>query len=140
MKKIIATFPFLILLPVLIACRNKTVTLLSKQWDCVQVENIIPPGTQLLTAKDSADAEKLKSLLQNLSWTFKNNMRYECAVNGRVTVQGKYGLLENDRVLQCISKTTKTSNRYIIKSLTAGELVLSGNAENTNLVLHFRSH
>lgn len=140
MKKIFTIFPFFIVALVFIACRNKTVTLLTKKWDCVQVENIVPPGTKLLSAKDSANAEKLKSLLQTLSWTFTKHMRYECALNDRVTVQGKYGLLENDKILQCTSKATKTINRYVIRSLTADELVLSGNAENTNLVLHFRSH
>ena len=67
-------------------------------------------------------------------------MSYECAVNSRVTVQGKYELLEDDKIMICTPESGNSSNRYIIKSLTADELVLEGNAENTNVVLHFRTH
>ena len=122
------------------SCRNKTVVLLSKRWDCMQVDNIVPPNSKMLSAKDSANAEQLKALLQSLNWTFKNNMRYECAINDRVTVQGKYELLENDKIIICTPESKFSSNRYIIKSLTADELVLTGNAENTNVVLHFKPH
>ena len=122
------------------SCRNKTVVLLSKRWDCMQVDNIVPPNSKMLSAKDSANAEQLKALLQSLNWTFKNNMRYECAINNRVTVQGKYELLENDKIIICTPESKISSNRYIIKSLTADELVLTGNAENTNVVLHFKPH
>jgi len=135
--------PFLFLffvLAIFSACRNKTVVLLSKRWDCMQVDNIVPPNSKMLSAKDSANAEQLKALLQSLNWTFKNNMRYECAINDRVTVQGKYELLENDKIIICTPESKFSSNRYIIKSLTADELVLTGNAENTNVVLHFKPH
>jgi hypothetical protein len=57
-----------------------------------------------------------------------------------VTVQGKYELLENDKIIICTPASENGSNRYIIKSLTADGLVLEGNAENTNVVLHFRPH
>jgi hypothetical protein len=124
----------------LFSCHNKTVELLAKKWDCVQVDNIVPANTKMLSAKDSADSEQLKILLQSINWTFKNNMSYECAVNSRVTVQGKYELLENDKIIICTPASENGSNRYIIKSLTAEELVLEGNAENTNVVLHFRLH
>ena len=120
------------------SCHNKTVELLAKKWDCVQVDNIVPPNAKMLSAKDSADSEQLKTLLQSINWTFKSNMSYECAVNSRVTVQGKYELLENDKIIICTPESENGSNRYIIKSLTADELVLEGNAENTNVVLHFR--
>ena len=106
----------------------------------MQVDNMVPPGTKMLSSKDSADSEQLKTLLQSLNWTFKNNMRYECAVNDRATVKGKYELLENDKILICTPESKISTNRYIIKSLTADELVLAGNAENTNVVLHFRPH
>ncbi len=122
------------------SCRNKTVILLTKKWDCVQVDNIVPPNTKMLTAKDSADAEQVKMLLLSLNWTFKDRMKYECALNDRVTVQGKYELLENDKMLVCTSESKSSINRYIIKSLTADELVLAGNAENQNVVLHFKPH
>jgi hypothetical protein len=140
MKKLIPYFIFFFVLIFFSACRNKTVVLLTKKWDCVQADNIVPPNTKMRSAKDSLESEQLKALLQSISWTFKNNMRYECAVNDRVTVKGKYELFEKDKVIICTPESKNSSNRYIIKSLTADELVLSGNAENTNVVLHFRPH
>jgi hypothetical protein len=139
MKKLIPLFLVFFVL-IFSACRNKTVVLLTKKWDCVQADNIVPPGTKMLSAKDSANLEKLNLVLQSINWTFKNNMRYECAVGDRVTVKGKYEVLENDKVIICTPESKNSSNRYIIKSLTADELVLAGNAENTNVVLHFRPH
>ena len=121
------------------SCRNKTVLLLTKQWDCVQVENIIPPNAKLLSAKDSADAEQLKILLTSLSWTFKKNMKYECAVSNRITSEGRYELIQEDKIMLCTDENNNTK-RYIIKAISENELVLSGNAENTNLVMHFRPH
>jgi hypothetical protein len=140
MKKLIYILPFLILVFSLTACRNKNVILLTKQWDCVQVDNIVPPDAKGLTAKDSANAEQVKALLLGLNWTFKDRMKYECALNDRVMVQGKYELQENDKILVCTPGSGNSINRYIIKSLTADELVIAGNAENTNVVLHFRPH
>lgn len=137
MKKLI---PILILVFSLTACRNKTVILLTKKWDCVQVENIVPPDAKGLTAKDSLNAQQVKELLLNLNWTFKDRMKYECALSDRITVQGKYELQGNDKLLICKPKSGSSINRYIIKSLTEDELVLTGNAENTNVVLHFRPH
>lgn len=122
------------------SCRNKTVILLTKKWDCVQVENIVPPNTKNLTAKDSVNAEQVKILLLSLNWTFKDRMKYECALNDRITVQGKYELQGNDKILVCTPESKNSMNRYIIKTLTADELVLAGNAENQNLVLHFKPH
>lgn len=140
MKNIIPLFLFLFVLIVFSSCHNKTVELLAKKWDCVQVDNIVSPNTKMLSAKDSADSEQLKMLLQSINWTFKNNMSYECAVNDRITAQGKYELLEDDKIIICTPESGNSSNRYIIKSLTADELVLAGNAENTNVVLHFKPH
>lgn len=140
MKNIIPLFLFLFVLIVFSSCHNKTVELLAKKWDCVQVDNIVSPNTKMLSAKDSADSEQLKMLLQSINWTFKNNMSYECAVNDRITAQGKYELLEDDTIIICTPESGNSSNRYIIKSLTADELVLAGNAENTNVVLHFKPH
>ena len=140
MKRIIL---LLFLFPMLIffsACHNKTVALLAKKWDCTQVDNIVPPNSKLLTATDSANLEKLKIVLQSINWTFRDNMQYECAVGDRITVQGKYELLENDKIIICMPESGNSSNRYIIKSLSADELVLGGNAENTNVVLHFKPH
>jgi hypothetical protein len=140
MKKSIPILLFFFVLIFFSACRNKTVVLLTKKWDCVQVENIVAPNAKMLSAKDSANTEDIKALMQSINWTFKNNMRYECALNERITVQGKYELLENDKIMICTPASEISRNRYIIKSLTADELVLAGNAENTNLVLHFRPH
>jgi len=115
--------------------------LLNKKWDCVQVENIVPPNSKMLSSTDSANAEKLKALLLSLNWTFKDRMKYECALNDRVTVQGKYDLLENGKILVCSPDSKNAvNNRYIIKSLTEDELVLSGSAQDANLVLHFKPH
>ena len=122
------------------SCRNKTVILLTKKWDCVQVDNIVPPNTKMLTEKDSADAEQVKMLLLSLNWTFKDRMKYECALNDRVTVQGKYELQGNDKILVCTPESKNSINRYIIKTLTADELVLAGNADNINVVLRFKPH
>ncbi len=124
---------------IIISCRNKTVVLLTKKWDCVQVDNIVPPDQKFLSKKDSVDADQLKTLLQSLSWTFKNNMRYECSINGRVTVEGKYELLEDDKIMICTPKSANVTNRYIIKSITENELTLIGNADNSNVILHFQS-
>jgi hypothetical protein len=140
MKKLIPLFFLSFVLIFFNSCRNKAVLLITKKWHCVEVDNIVSPNTKSLSSTDSANLEKLKLLLQSISWTFKNNMRYECAVNDQVTVQGKYELLENDKLLVCTTESKNSINRYIIKSLTANELVLAGNAENTNVVLHFKPH
>jgi hypothetical protein len=140
MKKLI---PLLLLFFVMIffsSCRNETVILLTKKWDCVQVDNLVEPNTKNLTAKDSANEEQLKSVLLTLNWTFKDRMKYECALNDRVTVEGKYELQGNDKILVCTPESKNSINRYIIKTLTADELVLAGNAENQNVVLHFKPH
>ena len=140
MKKLIPLFLLFFVLMFLGACRNKTVVLLTKRWDCMQVDNIVPPNTKNLTAIDSINAEQVKALLLTLNWTFKNNMRYECATGDRITVQGKYELMADDKIMVCTPESKISSNRYIIKSLTADELILAGNAENTNVVLHFKPH
>lgn len=139
MKKIISLLSFLFLMIFFSSCLNKTVELLAKRWDCVQVDNIVTPNT-MLSVKDSADSEQLKMLLQSLNWTFKKNMSYQCAINDRITVEGKYELLEDGKIMVCTPASENSSNRYIIKTLTAEELVLAGNANNTNVVLHFRPH
>ena len=140
MKTIIPLFLLFFVLIHFSSCRNKTVILLTKKWDCVQVENIVPPNTKMLTAKDSINAEQVKMLLLTLNWTFKDRMKYECALNDQVTVQGKYELQVNDKILVCTPESKNSMNRYIIKTLTADELVLAGNADNQNVVLHFKPH
>ncbi len=113
--------------------------LLSKKWDCVQVDNIVPPGSKFLSPKDSSDAEQLKTILLSLKWTFKDRMKYECELNGKTMVHGKYDLIEGDKILLCKpDESNNIVNRYIIRSLTEDELILNGSAENANLVLHFK--
>jgi hypothetical protein len=140
MNKLICIILVFIPLIFFSSCQNKTVQLLSKKWDCVQADNIVPPGTKFQSPQDSADAVQLQSVVQSLNWTFKSNMSYECAVNSRVTVQGKYELLENDKILVCTPASYTGINRYVIKSLTENELILSGSAENASVVLHFKPH
>jgi len=120
------------------SCQNKTVQLLTKKWDCVQVENIVPPDTKFQSSEDSVNFIKLQSVLQSLSWTFKNSMEYECAVGNRITVQGRYELSEKDKILICTPESNNTVNRYVINVLTENNLVLSTNSNNINLVLHFK--
>ena len=140
MKKIIQLIFLFSILIFISACHNKTVDILAKKWDCMQVDNIVPPNSKFLTATDSANLEKLKLVLQSINWTFKTNMSYECAVGDRITVQGKYELLEADKIILCTPESGNSNNRYVIKLLTPDELILTGTAENTNVVLHFKPH
>ena len=124
----------------LTACQNKTVHLLTKKWECVQVENIIPPNTKFQSPQDSANSIQLQTLLQSFNLTFKNNMRYECAIGSRVTVKGKYELMENDKIIVCTPESKNNINSYSIKVLTENELVLRSLTDNSNLVLHFKPY
>jgi hypothetical protein len=122
------------------SCHDKKIKLIAKKWDCVKVENLIPPDLQIKTAKDSASALQLQSMLQSLSWTFSENMEYECTVGGRTVIHGTYGLRENETVLICTPITKKSNNYYRINTLTEDDLVLRGNASGIPLVLHFKPH
>ncbi|HQW84781.1 MAG TPA: hypothetical protein PK987_09980, partial [Ferruginibacter sp.] len=74
-----------------------------------------------------------------LSWTFKDNFQYTCSVGNKITVEGSYQLTGNDdKILVLTSHSGNSINRYTITTLTESELTLNGNAENTNLVLHFK--
>ena len=140
MKKVVHIFLFFISVILFNSCRNKTVLLLTKKWECLQVENIIPPNTKFQSPQDSANAVQLQTLLQSLNWTFKNNMRYECAIGSRVTVKGKYELMENDKIIVCTPESKNNINSYSIKVLTENELVLRSLTDNSNLVLHFKPY
>ena len=124
----------------LISCRNKTVVLLTKKWECVQVENIIPSNTKFQSPQDSANSRQLQILLQSLNWTFKTKMRYDCAIGSRVTVSGKYELMENDKIIICTPQSKNNINSYSIKVLSENELVLKSLTDNSNLVLHFKPY
>lgn len=120
------------------SCHNKSIDLISKKWNCVQVENILPPNAKFLSSQDSIDAIRLQTLLKSINWTFFNSLTYECEVNNNITVKGTYEIDEKDRTLVLTPNSRNNINRYIINSLTGNELVLSGSAENKKLVLHFR--
>lgn len=138
MNKLTAILLFFIALFFFFSCRNKTIELLTKKWECVQVENIIPPDTKFQSPEDSANHVQLQELLKTISWTFKNNMKYECAAGSRITVKGKYELLENDKILVCTPESKNNTNSYSIKVLTENELVLRSLTDNSNLVLYFK--
>ena len=136
------TIPLLIGIPMIFflgSCENKTVQLLSKKWDCIKVENLNTPTKGFESLEDSINTVQLHSVLESLSWTFTNTMEYECAVAGRVAVRGTYELTDDEKVLICTPLTRNTVNRYTIKTLTEYDLVLSSNASNSPLVLHFKS-
>lgn len=138
MQKIIITCCILLFIVCLVACRNETVKLLSGKWDCVQVENVIPPDARGLTKQDSAYAEELKTLLLSFSWTFKKNMGFECAVNERITLQGKYELLRDDKMLLLKPANNAAEKRYFIRMLTENDLVISESMEKTAMLLRFK--
>ncbi len=122
------------------SCQERSIKLISKKWDCVKVENFLPSDLQITNAKDSANALQLQSMLQSLSWTFSDNMEYECAVNGRAITHGTYGLRDNETVLLCTPDTKNNVNRYIIQTLTEDGLVLRGSTTGIPLTLHFKPH
>jgi len=130
----------LLTISLLSSCQNKSVQLLSKKWDCVHVENLVPKDMQFQSAADSINNRQLQSVLQSLSWTFNNAMEYECAIDSRTTVKGTYEIQDDDKTLVCIPETKNSINVYLINALTENELILSSNINNSRLVLHFRPH
>jgi hypothetical protein len=122
----------------LVSCRNETIKLISKKWDCVNVENLLPPGQLMRTAQDSSNVMQMQNLVGSLSWTFNEELEYSCSVSGRVLVRGTYQLMGDDKVLVCTPSTKNNINRYVIHSLNENELVLKSNANNTAVVLYFK--
>jgi len=122
------------------SCQSKTKQLLVKKWDCVKIENLAPVDANLFSKEDSAAAEKIKTALQLLTWTFNTDNTYQCSVGGRITVQGTYGIAEDNKNLTCISSTKNTTNSYFITLLTENEMVLTGTGTAVPLILHFRPH
>ncbi|HMK03532.1 MAG TPA: hypothetical protein VK489_05050 [Ferruginibacter sp.] len=131
---------WLLLLTIIIfsSCRNKTIQLLSKKWDCVSAENLVPPGQKFQNAQDSVNAIQLQNLVGALSWTFNEDLEYACAVSGRVVVRGTYELMDDEKVLICTPSTRNNINRYVINTLTENDLVLKSNTNNTPIILHFK--
>jgi hypothetical protein len=124
----------------LLSCQNKTKQLLAKKWDCVHIENLAPVDADVFSKEDSAAAEKVKTALQLLTWSFNPDNTYQCSVDGHITVQGTYGIDEDNKNLTCISSTKNSSNNYIITLLTENELVLMGTGTAVPLILHFKPH
>lgn len=122
------------------SCRNKTVALLSKKWDCVKIENLDLGDPRFQSPEDSLNNIQLQSVLESLNWTFRENGEYECAVAGKVTINGTYELLDKGKTLVCTPETKNSVNRYTINNLTEYSLVLTSAANNSPLVLHFKPH
>lgn len=140
MKRSLLIFLFILLSVLVYSCRNESVHLLTKKWECVQVDNIIPPGINFTSPEDSVNAIQLQALVRSINWTFKNNMRFECAVGGRIMLKGRYELQESDKVLVCISESKNSINRYHITVLSENELVLKSFSGYNGLVLHFKPY
>ncbi|MBK6634186.1 MAG: hypothetical protein IPG38_07575 [Chitinophagaceae bacterium] len=140
MKRSLPICLFFLLSAIIYSCRNESVHLLTKKWECVQVENIIPPGINITSPEDSVNAIQLQALVRSINWTFKNNMRFECAVGDRITLKGRYELQESDKMLVCISESKNSINRYHISVLSENELVLKSISGYNGLVLHFKPY
>lgn len=136
------SFTLLIVFTIILfsSCRNKTVVLLSKKWDCVKIENLDLGDPRFQSQQDSLSNIQLQSVLESLNWTFSTNGEYECAVAGNVTINGTYELLDKGKTLVCTPETKNSINRYTINSLTEYSLVLSSATNNSPLVLHFKPH
>jgi len=104
----------------------------------VRVENLLPADQRFQNAQDSTNAIELQNLAGSLSWTFNNDLKYECAVSGNVVVRGTYELMDGEKILVCTPSTKNNINRYIINTLTENDLVLKSTANAAPLVLHFK--
>jgi hypothetical protein len=124
---------------ILSSCQNKTKLLLAKKWDCVKVENLAPVNKNFLNHEDSLVTAQLETALQNLSWQFNTDNRYQCSTMGTVTAKGIYFISDDGKEIICTT-TLNNNNRYAIITLTEMELVLSGYTSSVPVVLHFRAH
>lgn len=120
------------------SCQSKTQELLTKKWDCIKVENLDLGNERFQDQQDSVNNLKLMATLETLTWTFKDNHEYECAIGSRVTVKGTYGLTEDGKTIICTPDTKNSVNRYAITTLTDNDMLLS--TGNPPLVLHFKPH
>ena len=96
------------------SCQNKTEQLLTKKWDCIKVENLDLANERYQSPEDSASTVQLISALESLSWTFKEDHAYECAIGNRTTVKGTYGIMEDGKTIVCTPDTKNAVNRYAI--------------------------
>ena len=141
MKKSLILFPsgLLLLTLVLLSCQSKTKQLLTKKWDCVQVENLAPLSDKIISSQDSLVAMHMTNALKNLQWNFKNNMEYECSTGGMITAKGSFNFTIDEKSIICTSATGNVAI-YDIIELTEYELVLKNLMENVNIVLHFTAN
>ncbi|MFN8244209.1 MAG: hypothetical protein U0X40_09190 [Ferruginibacter sp.] len=123
----------------LLSCNNPHTALISKKWDCVAVDNLEEKENHFLSKEDSVTALSIRQSLQSLSWTFTKNNSYECRVGGRLAVAGTYQLLDNGKTLICRPASGNTINAYRVNTLTETEMVLTGNAAEKNIVMHFKA-
>ena len=141
MKKSFLLFQagLLLLTFVLLSCQSKTKQLLTKKWDCVQVENLVPLSDKIISSQDSLVAMRMTNALKNLQWNFKNNMEYECSTGGMITAKGTFSFTIDKKSIICTS-TTGNVAIYDIVQLTEDELILKNLMENVNIVLHFTAN
>jgi hypothetical protein len=140
MKKIASLCIILATAATFVSCKDATLSLLCKKWDCVKVDNLDPVPKHFSSPEDSVATMNMQQALSTLSWTFNENKEYQCSVDGRVTTSGSYGLLDKGKTLVCTSGSTKTINIYSISTLTEDDLVLSNRSGNANIVMHFKPH
>lgn len=122
------------------SCQDKTVNLLSKRWDYERIENVDTARHKFISVEDSVADANMRTAMQLLSWTFKKDMTYQCAVGNRVATQGTYALSDNHTTLTMMPASKSITNTYTIKVLTEYELVLSGLANDAIVTMHFRPH
>ena len=122
------------------SCENKTVTLLSRRWDYDKIENVDTAKHRFLSAEDSVAEANMRTAMQLLSWTFKKNKTYQCAVGNRIATEGNYSLSGDNVTLTMTPTSQKTQNIYNIKLLTENQLVLSGASNEAIVTIHFRAH
>lgn len=133
-------FLFLIIPLVFIftSCQNKTKRLITKKWDCVQVENLAPIDKNFINKEDSAIALKIEEALTALNWTFNANNTYQCSVGSKITVQGFYEIKQDNSLLTCTTLNTNAVNNYLISNISETELTLTSTGTAIPLILHFR--
>ncbi len=123
------------------SCQNKTLQLLNKKWDCVNIENLDPVDTKKFASpEDSTAAANIESALKELNWTFNKDLGYQCSIGDKTVTQGTYQLTEDEKTLVCTPNSKNIVNRYTIIDITDDELVLSNQVNTTSIILHFRPH
>lgn len=125
---------------ILFSCSNKTKSLITKKWDCVQVENVTTTDKVIQTAEDSTIALKIDAALKNLTWTFNSNNTYQCSVGNTITTQGIYKITDDAKTLICTPQSMAVINNYHITAISEEELILTSIGIAVPVVMHFRPH